>query len=160
MGLYDTIYSRIKCPYCRKERTMNCQTKDLYNSCYTFVAMHSRYLPNMPGDLSETDLNIKKMAESLPFLHANPGDKEYRVWNSFLDKYQADAWVGNDFEDVEGVSAIAECESHYCMARAEGEQIEKRGYFTGVGMCFEVWIPVWQGYLVEDRLQIGERYYI
>lgn len=36
MGLYDSIFLKIKCPYCEQESKMECQTKDLGRNLFSY----------------------------------------------------------------------------------------------------------------------------
>lgn len=139
MGLYDTIYVFMKCPYCGYYQSFDAQTKDLgkHMFCYHVLSL---------GWGSETF--GKKFRKKLPVFPRFPRDKSHKLWKNQAEGAEASATIPKEFKKLKYVGVIVGCHSIECQFYADRGDILNQGCPSGFGRLFEGKIKIKNGKLV------------
>lgn len=127
MGMFDSIYVYMICPYCKEFQNFECQTKDLTNSCYDYNALHEEWF---------THPMERKFRVKLPVFPQFPFDREYTVWKNQAERTEAMAKVPKEFKKLKFVTVIADCNSTKCHKWAKERDVREQGFFSGFGRMF------------------------
>ena len=157
MGLYDSIYVYMKCPYCGKPQEFEAQTKDLDNFMNTYTAMLSYYNKKHKDYKNKMAKFFKGMDEEYPVFPKNVNDKEYKVWKNRLEKKEANARIPDEYKKLRYVDVIASCNSLECQFYADRDDIIRQGSTSGFGRSFEGKIEIKNGLLMSPIIDIKKK---
>ena len=103
MGMFDSIYVFMLCPYCKRYGNFEAQTKDLDNEMWSFTAMFL-----IPDTLDRTQIPVFKKF---------PLDKEAGVWASQQERTEAAATIPKEYQGklncVDVVTSCPKCDIYF-----------------------------------------------
>lgn len=101
MGMFDSIYVYMACPYCHRYQRLEAQTKDLESVAFNYRAL--------PADWSEVR---KKFFEGSPCAPDFPLDREQTVWKDQAERIEATATISEEYQGkLNYVNVIISCSS-------------------------------------------------
>jgi hypothetical protein len=140
MGMFDSIYVFMRCPYCDHFSNIECQTKDLDNLGWDFHPLDKDWFR---GKLE------KKFRLKIPVFKQFPFDKGNKVWKNQAERSEAAARVPDKFKHLKFVRIIGDCHSRECQTWADERDIRCQGCPSGFGRGFYGKIRIKNGFLFE-----------